>query len=137
MRILLASLQGSSPAADVPVAAMVVLDDQILATATNEREQRNSILAHAEILALERSAALRGDWNLSGATLYVTLEPCAMCAGAILQSHIARVVFGAYDIKSGALGSRYLINTANLEIVGGVLEQECSQVLTEFFGSRR
>ncbi len=126
-----------SPVAEVPVAALVVLDGKVIAQATNEREQRNSILAHAELLALERAAAAHGDWNLSGATIYVTLEPCAMCAGAILQSHLSQVVFAAYDAKSGAFGSRYQLSTAKLQILGGILEQEASDLLHEFFTKRR
>ncbi len=136
MRILIESAAKSN-AAEVPVAAMVVKDGEILGQALNERESRNSILAHAELLALERAAAKHGDWNLSGATIYITLEPCAMCAGAIIQSHVGQVVFGAYDAKSGAFGSRYQLATSKLEIIGGVLEQECLKLLQDFFAKLR
>lgn len=139
MSILLGHCEAQSAEAihEVPVAALVVMNDEIIGLAVNERESRNSILAHAELLALERAAAKHGDWNLSGATIYVTLEPCAMCAGAIIQSHIAKVVFGAYDAKSGAFGSRYQLATSKLEISGGVLDQECLKLLKDFFAQRR
>ncbi len=122
---------------DIPVAAMLVKDTQILARSLNERERKQSILAHAELLVLEKAAKQLGDWNLSGTTLYVTLEPCPMCAGAILQSHVSRVVFGAYEAKSGAFGSRYQLANANLEVVGGVCELECAELLRQFFSQLR
>ncbi len=136
MRILLESATNCDTT-EVPVSALVVMNGEIIGQALNERESRNSILAHAELLALERAAAKHGDWNLSGATIYITLEPCAMCAGAIIQSHISQVVFGAYDAKSGAFGSRYQIATPKLEIMGGVLEQECLKLLQDFFAKLR
>lgn len=132
MKLLLQALQ-DMPKQEVPVAAMLVKDSEIISLATNQRETNKSILAHAEILALEQAAQKLGDWNLSGCTLYITLEPCAMCAGAILQSHISKVVFAAYDLKAGALGSRYDISTKNLEVVGGILEEESQEILSSFF----
>ena len=122
---------------EVPVAAILVRDNEILSQAVNERQQRNSILAHAELIALEQAATKLSDWNLSGSTLYITLEPCAMCAGAILQSHVSTVVFGAYDAKSGAFGSRYQLATKHLEIVGGILEEDCATLLQKFFSEKR
>ncbi len=136
MRILIEAAR-QSPETEVPVAAMLVKGGEILSQAINERELRNSILGHAELIALEKAAAKTADWNLSGATIYITLEPCAMCAGAILQSHVSTVVFGAYDAKSGAFGSRYQLSTKNLKIIGGILEQECSSLLQEFFTNKR
>jgi tRNA(adenine34) deaminase len=130
-------LAREAPSNEVPVAAMLVRDGEILSQAINERESRNSILGHAELIALENAAAKTADWNLSNATVYITLEPCAMCAGAILQSHVSTVVFGAYDAKSGAFGSRYQLATKNLKIIGGILEQECSSLLQEFFTNKR
>ncbi len=136
MRILIEAAR-QSPVTEVPVAAMLVKDGEILSQAINERESRNSILGHAELIALEKAATKTADWNLSGATIYITLEPCAMCAGAILQSHVSTVIFGAYDAKSGAFGSRYQLATKNLKIIGGILEQECSSLLQEFFTKKR
>ncbi len=136
MRQLLAELR-LIPSIEVPVAAMLVRDSEILSIAFNQRETRQSILAHAELLALEEAATKLGDWNLSGSSLYVTLEPCPMCAGAIIQSHVSKVIFGAYDAKSGAFGSRYQLATANLEVRGGILEQEAIQILQDFFSKKR
>ncbi len=130
-------LARTAPNNEVPVAAIIVADEKIIAQAINTRERDTSILGHAEINALEQAAKAREDWNLSGCTIYINLEPCAMCAGAILQSHISEIVFGAYDVKSGALGSRYNLITNNLKVTGGVMEEECQQVLVEFFSSLR
>lgn len=130
-------LAEQAPHEEVPVAAILVRDNEILSQAVNERQQRNSILAHAELIALEQAATKLSDWNLSGSTLYITLEPCAMCAGAILQSHVSTVVFGAYDAKSGAFGSRYQLATKHLEIVGGILEEDCATLLQKFFSEKR
>ncbi len=128
---------------DVPVGA-VLLDDggQLLAAAHNARELTGDPTAHAEVLALRSAAAVRGQWRLSGCTLVVTLEPCAMCAGAIVLSRVARVVYGAADPKAGAAGSLWdLLRDRRLnsrpEVVPGVLAQECGEVLREFFEQRR
>lgn len=137
MGYLLELLERTAPAIEVPVAAMVVKNGKILSEAVNLRETDNSILAHAEILALEKAAKVQGDWNLSNCTLYVTLEPCSMCAGAILQSHIKKVVFSAFDFKAGALGSRFDLRTKNLEVVGGILEDRSKEILEKFFVSLR
>jgi tRNA(adenine34) deaminase len=136
MKHLLEALEEISKQ-EVPVAAMVVRNSEIISLAFNQREANKSILAHAEILALEAAAQKLGNWNLDGCTLYVNLEPCAMCAGAILQSHISKVVFGAYDFKAGALGSRYDIRTKNLEVIGGICEEESQKLLISFFASLR
>ncbi|MDD9898584.1 MAG: nucleoside deaminase [Candidatus Melainabacteria bacterium] len=130
-------LAKSVPENEVPVAAIIVKDDEILAEAINTRERDASILGHAEINAIEAAAAKTGDWNLDGATIYVNLEPCSMCAGAILQAHIKKVVWGVNDAKSGAFGSRYNLATKNMELVSGVMERECLELLREFFESRR
>ena len=119
---------------DVPVAAILVDEAAgILAEAVNSREQEKSILAHAEINVMQKAASIKNSWNLSGTTLYVTLEPCAMCAGAILQSHISRVVFAAYEPKTGALGSRYNLVNSDLEVIGGVMEEAAAAILKDFF----
>jgi tRNA(adenine34) deaminase len=122
---------------DVPIAALIVKDDQIIARGTNTREKNKSILEHAEINALQMATEFTGSWNLSECTIYINLEPCPMCAGAIIQAHIRNVVFAAYDIKSGAFGSRYNISTNLMNITGGILENRAKNILSEFFKEKR
>jgi tRNA(adenine34) deaminase len=128
---------------EVPVGALVVSPDgQILATGKNLRETLSSTLGHAELLALHRASKKIGNWRLTDCTLYVTLEPCVMCAGAIQQSRIGRVVYGAADPKAGAVESLYKVLSDprlnhQVEVTSGVLGEECAQVLTDFFSSRR
>ncbi|SDK78546.1 tRNA adenosine(34) deaminase TadA [Streptomyces indicus] len=127
---------------DVPVGALVLSPEgELLAAGHNEREVTGDPTAHAEILALRRAAAKLGEWRLPGCTLVVTLEPCVMCAGALVQSRIARVVYGARDEKAGAAGSLWdLVRDRRLnhrpEVIAGVLEEECSRRLTRFFRDR-
>ena len=129
---------------DVPVGAVVLAPDGTIAgRGSNERELTGDPTAHAEVVALRRAAESTGSWNLSGHTLVVTLEPCVMCAGAILNARITRVVFGAWDDKAGAAGSvTDVLRTRTLparvdEVIGGVRADECSSLLTEFFGRLR
>ena len=127
---------------EIPVGALVVNSkSEIIARAYNLRETDKSATAHAEILAIEKACASLGAWRLNGCTLYVTLEPCPMCAGALVNSRIERVVFGAYDMQAGCCGSVVNFNAYpfnhSFEITGGVLEKECREVLTEFFKKRR
>ncbi len=127
---------------DVPIGAVLARDGEVLAAAGNERELRRDPTAHAEILAIRAAAAVLGGWRLPGTTLYVTLEPCAMCAGAIVLARIPRVVYGAPDPKAGAAGSvlDVLAEPAlnhRPEVAGGVLEAECAALLREFFAARR
>jgi tRNA(adenine34) deaminase len=127
---------------DVPVGAVVVVDGAIVARRHNERERTGDPTAHAEVLALRDAAAARGSWRLSDATLYVTLEPCTMCAGAILNARVGRVVFGTPDLKAGACGSLYnLLADPRLNheppLTVGVLAEECAELLTAFFAARR
>ena len=127
---------------EVPVGAVLTWDDEVLARAHNLREQTGDPTAHAEILALRAAARLTGDWRLSECTLYVTLEPCAMCAGAILNARLARVVFGAYDAQRGCCASVYRLTedpafNAFVPSVGGVLERECTAVMDEFLRAHR
>lgn len=129
--------------ADVPVGA-VVLDrhDRVIARGYNRRDANGDILAHAEIEAMRSAAARTYNWNLQDCTLVVTLEPCPMCAGAAVMSHIGRIVFGAWDAKMGACGSVWDIPRdphvgSKPEVIGGVLEHECSELLTSFFRDRR
>ena len=128
---------------DVPVGALILsADGEVIARGHNEREADSDPTAHAEIVAIRRAAAERQDWRLEDCTLVVTLEPCVMCAGAIVAARIGRVVFGAWDARVGASGSLYdVIRDARLgapaEVIGGVLEAECSAQLRTFFEARR
>ena len=132
----------AAEADEVPVGAIVVRDHQIIAAASNQREMLKDPTAHAEMIALTQAAAAIGDWRLEKSTLYVTLEPCPMCAGAILQARLPRVVFGASDPKAGAVTSLFrLLEDDRLnhrcEITAGVLSSRCGSVLTEFFAAKR
>jgi len=128
---------------DVPVGAIVVNEaGEILGTGQNLREQSNDPTAHAEVIAIRQAAEKIGSWRLDDLTLVVTLEPCAMCAGAILQSRIKRLVFGAWDEKAGAVGSvmdviRDPRALTKVEVISGIMEKECSEVLSEFFNTKR
>ena len=140
--LALANLASSS-SGDVPVGAVLVdPDGTVVAVGKNERELSGDPTAHAEVVAIRAAAALNSNWHLNDLTLVVTLEPCAMCAGAIQASRIGRVVFGAWDERVGAAGSRYdLLRDARLgsaiEVISGVLETDCSEVLKAFFEERR
>jgi tRNA(adenine34) deaminase len=128
---------------DVPVGAIVVNDaGEILGTGQNLREQNNDPTAHAEIVALRNASEKLGSWRLDDLTIVVTLEPCAMCAGAILQSRVKRLVFAAWDEKAGAVGSvmdviRDPRALTKVEVITGIMEKECSEVLTDFFNTKR
>ena len=128
---------------EVPIGA-VVLDPSgaVIASAHNERELRYDPTGHAEVLALRRAGAALGSWHLDGCTLAVTLEPCTMCAGALVLARISRLVFGAWDPKAGAVGSLWdVVRDRRLnhrpEVAGGVREAECSALLTDFFAGKR
>ncbi|MFJ1888594.1 tRNA adenosine(34) deaminase TadA [Streptomyces sp. NPDC088170] len=139
MRRALAEADLAALAGDVPVGAVVLgPDGTLLATGHNEREATGDPTAHAEVLALRRAATTLGRWRLTGCTLVVTLEPCTMCAGALVQSRVDRVVYGAHDEKAGAAGSLWdLVRDRRLnhrpEVIQGVLENECASLLTSFF----
>jgi tRNA(adenine34) deaminase len=128
---------------DVPVGAIVVNEaGEILGTGQNFREQSNDPTAHAEIIAIRQAAEKIGSWRLDELTLVVTLEPCSMCAGAILQSRIKRLVFGAWDEKAGAVGSAMDVirdprALTKVEVISGIMEKECSEVLSDFFNKKR
>ncbi|MCX7620375.1 MAG: tRNA adenosine(34) deaminase TadA [Acidimicrobiales bacterium] len=127
---------------DVPVGAVVILGDEVVARRHNEREISGDPTAHAELLALRDAARAAGSWRLSGATVVVTLEPCAMCAGAMVNARVAQVVFGAADPKAGACGSLYNLATdprLNHEfvVIGGILQGACAALLSEFFAAKR
>jgi len=143
---MMASALGEARAAllhdDVPVGAVVVLDGEIIAARHNERELTRDPTAHAEILALRDAAARIGHWRLDDCTLVVTLEPCAMCAGAMVNGRLGRLVYGATDPKAGAAGSRFdLVDSELLNHriprTAGVLADECGRLLVDFFRSKR
>ncbi len=141
--MLLALEQAKRAGIEVPVGALVVSPaGEVLAAAHNLREAKHDPTSHAEIEAIRAATAARRDWRLDGATLFVTLEPCVMCAGAIREARIARLVFGAWDAKYGASGSTFdLLRDkrigAETEVLGGVMEEPCSKLLTSFFASLR
>ncbi len=126
---------------EVPIGAIVVYNDEIISTGRNKREILKNALLHAEIEAIHKACIQLDRWRLTGCTLYVTLEPCAMCTGAIINSRISRLVYGAYDPKAGSCGS--VINLFELpynhipEVTSGVLEKECSEILSSFFRELR
>ncbi|OQD53435.1 tRNA adenosine(34) deaminase TadA [Streptomyces phaeoluteigriseus] len=143
MRLAIDEAALAARGGDVPVGAVVLGADgtTVLATGHNEREAGGDPTAHAEVLALRRAAARTGEWRLTGCTLVVTLEPCTMCAGALVQSRVDRVVYGARDDKAGAAGSLWdVVRDRRLnhrpEVIGGVLAEDCAGLLTEFFRSR-
>lgn len=126
---------------EVPVGAVIVKDEKIIARAHNLREEKKDPTAHAEILALKKAAKVLGGWRLLGCTIYVTIEPCPMCSGAIIQSRISRVCFGANDYKAGACGSKVNLLDINfnheVEITSGILEEECAEMMRDFFKKLR
>jgi tRNA(adenine34) deaminase len=133
---------GAAAHGDVPVGAVIVRDGVVVAQAHNERERRQDPSAHAEMIVLRDASEKLGRWRLNGCTLYVTLEPCAMCAGALVLARVDRVVYGCDDPKAGACGSVFDILREprlnhRIEVVRGVLAEECQAVLKEFFAGRR
>ncbi len=127
---------------DVPIGAAVVLDGEVLAAARNERELRRDPTAHAEVLALRAASEATGSWRLSGATVYVTLEPCPMCAGALVLARVERLVYGPQDPRAGAAYSLYnIVQDPRLnhecEITAGLMEEECAGLVQDFFRRRR
>jgi tRNA(adenine34) deaminase len=142
MDIALAEARTAGEHGDVPIGAVVVRGGEVVAKGRNAREALRDPTAHAEILALRVAAVSSGEWRLDGCTLYVTLEPCAMCAGAVVLARIQRLVYGAVDPKAGAVRSLYNIAddrrlNHRVEVVEGVREQECSALLADFFASKR
>ena len=134
---------GLAPAlGEVPIGAVLVQDGQVLAQVHNFREAWQDPTAHAEIVAIREAANRLGTWRLTGATLYVTVEPCSMCAGAVIQSRISRLVFGARDPKAGACDTLFKITSDprlnhRAKVTAGVLAEDCSALLSQFFQSRR
>ncbi|MES3036609.1 MAG: tRNA adenosine(34) deaminase TadA [Bdellovibrionota bacterium] len=127
---------------EVPVGALLVKDGKILSVGLNLKEKNRNSLDHAELIALKRASDRLGAWRLEGCTLYVTLEPCPMCAGALVQSRIGQLIYGATDPKAGAVMSLYQITADprlnhRIEAIGGIMDVECGQVLKDFFKHRR
>ncbi|MCZ0756996.1 tRNA adenosine(34) deaminase TadA [Anoxybacillus sp. J5B_2022] len=142
MRLAMEEAKKAEKMGEVPIGAIIVKDGEVIARAHNLRETTQRAVAHAEVLAIDQACQRIGSWRLEDMTLYVTLEPCAMCAGAIVLSRIKRVVFGASDPKGGCVGT--LMNLLQekrfnhqAEVVSGVLQEECSQMLSEFFRQLR
>ena len=142
MRLAIGEAQRALEHDDVPIGAVVVRDDVVIGAGRNERERRQDPTAHAEVLALREAAAAVGSWRVLDSVLYVTLEPCAMCAGAIVLARVPRVVYGTVDPKAGAAGS--VLNVLaeprlnhRPQVAGGLLADECAALLIDFFGRRR
>ena len=142
MRLALREAEKAAAEDEVPVGAVIVKEGRVIARAHNQKEKKNCAICHAEILAIQKATKKVGNWWLEGCTLYVTLEPCAMCAGAIVNSRLARVVYGASDARYGFLGSianlpkDYPLNHT-FETTTDVLREECASILTEFFRKKR
>jgi len=142
MRLALEQARAAAAGGDVPVGAVIVRGDEILARAGNAREREQDPTAHAEILALRQASSAIGSWHLEGCALIVTLEPCAMCAGAVVLARLDRLVFGASDPKAGFVGSLGdLVRDGRLnhevDVTVGVLAEECGEILRAFFAQRR
>jgi tRNA(adenine34) deaminase len=142
MRMAIREAQAALDHEDVPIGAVVVHEGEVIGAGHNERELRQDPTAHAELIALREASRALGSWRVLDAVLYVTLEPCAMCAGAIVLARVPRVVYGATDPKAGAAGSVLdVLAQPRLNhrpaAAGGLLAQECAMLLTDFFGSRR
>lgn len=142
MEAALEQARRARDAREVPVGAVIVRDDAVIASAHNETIARRDPTAHAELLAIGRAVAVSGDGRLEGCSLYVTLEPCPMCAGAIVLARIDRLFFGAFDAKAGAAGTLYAITedarlNHRVETHGGILDAECAELLRRFFLERR
>jgi len=142
MRLAIEQAKIAEENGDVPIGVVIVYQNQIIGKAYNQREQLKDPTAHAEIIALTQAAAYLNNWRLNGCTMYVTLEPCPMCAGALVLARMDRLVYGCDDPKAGACGSLYNIVrdgrlNHRLEVTSGVLADECSRILQEFFHHRR
>jgi tRNA(adenine34) deaminase len=142
MRLAIREAERALEHDDVPIGAIVVRDGEVIASAHNERELRSDPTAHAELIALREAARSLGSWRVLDAIVYVTLEPCAMCAGALVLARVPRVIFGAPDPKAGAAGSVFnILEEPQLnhrpQVAGGLLAAECGELLTGFFGSKR
>ena len=142
MELALAEAASAPAHGDVPVGALVIVERRVISLAHNEREKLHDPTAHAELLAIRRAAEVLGTWRLETATLVVTLEPCPMCAGALLAARVSRLVFGASDPKAGACGTLYNLCSDprlnhEIDLASGVLADKCAALLTDFFSALR
>lgn len=142
MQQALVEAQKAYDMGEVPIGAVIVKDGEVIARGHNLREREKDPTLHAEMVAIREAAKHLGGWRLTGCELYVTIEPCPMCAGAIIQARIQRVVFGALDPKAGCAGSLYNLLqdprfNHRVEVIGGVMEEECRRIMQEFFRERR
>lgn len=142
MRMALQLAEEAYAQGEIPIGAVAVYDDEVIASSHNEKEMRQDATAHAEMLVMQRAAQHLNRWRLDGVTLYCTLEPCPMCAGAMINTRIKRLVYGSRDEKAGAAGSvidmvRYPGLNHQVEVVEGVLREECANLLTQFFADMR
>ena len=141
MRLALEEAKKASEKNEVPVGAVIVKDGKVVSSGRNRRESEKNALCHAEIEAIDKACKTLGTWRLNGCDLYVTLEPCPMCAGAIINARIRRVYYGAFDEKAGSFGSLVDFNHIKYnhkpEIYAGIMEDECQSLLTEFFKKMR
>lgn len=141
MRMAIEEAQAALSLDEVPVGAVLVMDGKVIARAHNLREASNDPTAHAEVLAIREAARKMNTWHLTGSTLYVTLEPCAMCAGAAINARVSRIVFGAFDSVAGCCGSVADITDGwfnhSIEVIGGLYEEECADMLNEYFRDKR
>lgn len=141
MKKAVARAKAASRVGEVPIGAVLVKDGKVISTGRNMRENRKNALLHAELVAIDRACKKLGAWRLEGCTLYVTMEPCPMCAGAIVNSRIERIVFGCYDKKAGVYGSVMNLHDYPFnhyyEVEGGVMEKECAFLLSDFFAKLR
>ena len=142
MKIALKLAEKAFTQNEIPVGSVIVKENRIIGRGYNQKERLTDPTAHAEIISISAASSTINDWRLNGATIYVSKEPCSMCAGAIINSRISRLVFGAYDDQKGCCGSLYQICGdkrlgSNTVVKGGVLEDRCSEILSEFFHSKR
>ena len=142
MQLAIEQARQAEAAGDVPVGAVIVQDGQLVAAAHNQREQLGDPTAHAEMIAITQAAEAVGSWRLTGCTLYVTLEPCPMCAGAILQARLPQLIYGAADPKAGAVETLYRLladprMNHQTEVLAGLLGAECGKLLSDFFAEQR
>ena len=142
MKIALKLAEKAFTQNEIPVGSVIVKENRIIGRGYNQKERLTDPTAHAEIISISAASSTMNDWRLNGATIYVSKEPCSMCAGAIINSRISRLVFGAYDDQRGCCGSLYQICGdkrlgSNTVVKGGVLEERCSEILSEFFHLKR
>ena len=142
MKLALKEASKAKEIDEVPIGAVIVKDNKVIAKGHNLRETKKDPLGHAELVAIKKAAKKLGDWQLVGCDLYVTIEPCIMCSGAIIQPRIARVIYGAEDFKGGGFASSInVLDAKNInhtpEVIKGVMKDECSQIIKEYFKSKR